>query len=431
MDRVDDALESVAVAEQQIRYWQARQQHALAELAHARRKGDLTPVGLHKHYVREEVSCALRVSPDSARVRIATATAAEAHFPELLKLLEAGETSLAHLLTFADAVRPLEPDQTRALLDLVHEKARVQAIVAFRQSVARALLVVRPVAEEKNRQLAVEQRRVAVRHTMAGMSDVFATLPTEGAVALAAAVEALAMQWSSKPGETRSMPQLRADALVHLTTGGQGASGSISVNVCVTADAVTGASEQPGELSVPLPAALGGRGVPIGAEHARRLAFAECASWRRFVTDERGQLLEYGRSTYRPPAALAEFVRARDRTCTFPHCTRPAIRCDIDHRQPWQVGGTTGGHNCDCLCERHHYLKHNTSWAVTRLADGTRQWTSPAGHVYERPPETYPVEPMPVEPMPVDYTPDDPLFRELRAPAAPAPKTDPEPPPPF
>ncbi len=35
--------------------------------------------------------------------------------------------------------------------------------------------------------------------------------------------------------------------------------------------------------------------------------------------------------TYRPPARLAAFIIARDQTCTFASCTRPAVACDLDH----------------------------------------------------------------------------------------------------
>jgi len=138
----------------------------------------------------------------------------------------------------------------------------------------------------------------------------------------------------------------------------------------------------------------------------RCAAFATHTTWRRLITDPAGQLLDYGRTTYRPPVPLARFVRARDRICTFTDCTRPATRCDIDHRHDWEHGGNTSSSNCDCLCERHHYLKHNTSWQVAKLPDGGRRWTSPTGRQHERPPQTYPV----------DITGDDPLFRDLQAP---------------
>ena len=293
----------------------------------------------------------------------------------------------------------------QALLEMVFDKARTQTVVEFRQTLTRALLKLRPVAEERSRRSLVESRHISVKHTMTGLSTIFLDLPTEDAVVSAANVEALARQWSRDPGETRTLDQLRADAAAHLLRGGDRAGTPIGVNVCVALSTLTGTGtgDEPGELDVPLPRALGGGVVPVTAEQARGLA-AAAQSFRRFVTDPLGQLLDYGRASYRPPAALARLVRARDRTCTFPHCTRPALRCDLDHRQPWQCGGTTCEFNIDCLCERHHYLRHNTSWQVQRLPDGSRQWTSPSGRSYTRPPATYPI----------DHTrssTNDPLFR--------------------
>ncbi|WP_158296501.1 HNH endonuclease signature motif containing protein, partial [Nocardioides albidus] len=42
----------------------------------------------------------------------------------------------------------------------------------------------------------------------------------------------------------------------------------------------------------------------------------------------------------------------RDQTCRFPHCTRPAQRCDIDHHRPYAEGGPTCPCNEVALCRR-------------------------------------------------------------------------------
>ncbi|HEY3259488.1 MAG TPA: DUF222 domain-containing protein, partial [Pseudonocardiaceae bacterium] len=56
---------------------------------------------------------------------------------------------------------------------------------------------------------------------------------------------------------------------------------------------------------------------PIPADMTRELAAD--ATWRRLLTDPTsGTLLDVGRTTYKPPTALADFVRARDVTCRFP-----------------------------------------------------------------------------------------------------------------
>jgi len=88
------------------------------------------------------------------------------------------------------------------------------------------------------------------------------------------------------------------------------------------------------------------------------------------------------------PAALADYVRARDKTWRFPGCRKPAKQCDIDHLTPFPQGPTDQT-NPGTLCRRHHRLKHTAGWTVTRGADGTFRWRSPTGKEYETRPEPY------------------------------------------
>jgi 5-methylcytosine-specific restriction endonuclease McrA len=156
-----------------------------------------------------------------------------------------------------------------------------------------------------------------------------------------------------------------------------------SVQVTVALSTLLGLDEQPGDLD--------GSG-PIPATLARRIAADPSGTWRRLVTDETGRLLDYGRNTYRPPKDLTEHVIARDRTCRFPNCNRKAGRCEIDHRRPWEQGGTTNRANLDALCSRHHHGKHQAGWRPKRLPDGTIEWTSPTGHKYTEEAATYPID---------------------------------------
>jgi hypothetical protein len=197
------------------------------------------------------------------------------------------------------------------------------------------------------------------------------------------------------PDDPRCVDQRRADALVQLgidALTGQASTGKLprtqrmrpAVHVTVALSTLLGLDEQPGELD--------GHG-PIPATLARRIAADESGTWRRLLTDEQGRLLDYGRSTYRPPKDLADFVIARDRTCRFPNCNRSAARCDLDHRTRYIDGGSTSEANCQSLCPRHHHLKDDdTGWRVERLDDGDLEWTSPTGHVYRKPAATYPID---------------------------------------
>lgn len=88
---------------------------------------------------------------------------------------------------------------------------------------------------------------------------------------------------------------------------------------------------------------------------------------------------------YRPPAAMARFVRCRDMTCRFPGCNRPADVIDIDHTVAYPLG-LTHPSNLKCLCRKHHLLKTfwggATGWRDRQLPDGTVVWTSPHGRTY-------------------------------------------------
>ncbi|WP_162451711.1 HNH endonuclease signature motif containing protein [Phytoactinopolyspora mesophila] len=190
----------------------------------------------------------------------------------------------------------------------------------------------------------------------------------------------------------RSLDQRRADALAALAwsslyTGHLGGDGCarcgspagaplasahgrpVTVNVTVSLSTLIGLDEVPGELE--------GYGA-IDADLARRLAAA--GVWRWVGTDPvGGWALDYGRTRYKPPRDLVDFVILRDRECIMPGCHRSAYRCEIDHRVPFPQGPTSAC-NCSALCKPCHLQKHHAGWRLERVASGTQRWTSPSGH---------------------------------------------------
>ena len=87
---------------------------------------------------------------------------------------------------------------------------------------------------------------------------------------------------------------------------------------------------------------------------------------------------------YTPTVKLAEQVRLRDQCCIFPHCTRPARHCDLDHRIPFDqqnpaAGGKTTTSNLALLCRRHHRTKTFSPWTYNTPQPGVYDWTSPTG----------------------------------------------------
>jgi hypothetical protein len=153
----------------------------------------------------------------------------------------------------------------------------------------------------------------------------------------------------------------------------------IPLNVTVSLETLRGLSQDPGELE--------GWGL-LDADTARELA-ADGELRRWLIEPGTGRLLDVGAGTYRPNAALDRFVRARDRTCRFPNCNRPAVRCDLDHTVAYREGGRTTTCNLTPLCRRHHRLKHETDWDYERTPKDAAAWTGPSGRRYLRPPERH------------------------------------------
>jgi hypothetical protein len=94
-------------------------------------------------------------------------------------------------------------------------------------------------------------------------------------------------------------------------------------------------------------------------------------------------------AAYRPPPRIADLVIARDGTCRFGPCRRPAEQCDLDHVRPYHRGGLTCLCNLGGDCRLHHKLKQHRGWSVTQPVPGVFRWTTPAGRTYTTRPDTY------------------------------------------
>ena len=356
--------------------------------------------------------------------------------------LARGEVSYLHALAVAEATAALPAPVAGRVQERVLPKASEQTVGQLRSALRRAVLAADPDGGEVRHAAARAGRRVERWELAEGMAALYAELPAEQAaqawsmidaaarglreadrerarLAAAAATVAVgataANAGAAAAGEVRGLDACRADALVALLLAAgapiasaepppgplpapSGANGAaqvapatppvplpvtsrVQVRVTIDLPTLLGLAERPGELA--------GHG-PITASVAR--ALAADAAWHRMVTDPvTGHLLDYGRTTYRPPPALQEFLRARDGTCRFPGCPVPAERCDIDHATPHRAesaedGGDTSAANCGLFCRRHHRLKHEGGWDVVRDPDGTVTWTSPTGRTYTVPP---------------------------------------------
>ena len=93
---------------------------------------------------------------------------------------------------------------------------------------------------------------------------------------------------------------------------------------------------------------------------------------------------------YRPPTRLRHLVCVRQRTCCYPGCRRPAVRCDLDHTVPFDKGGRTCSCNLAPCCRRHHRAKQAPGWQLQQPSPGQMTWRMPSGRTYQTAGDPYP-----------------------------------------
>jgi len=350
-----------------------------------------------RHWISEEVGLILRVAGVAAQDHLLHAYQLVTRLPETVGALEDGVLHPVQARRLSEAVIGLTDEQcaqvqTRMLTKVA--AAGSLSIAQFGRSLKRAVMVAAPKTAEQAHVDALAEARVEVRPLEYGMALLLAWLPAPDAFRVKAAIEARARVTGPAAvagvDECRLIDARRAHALIELVELGASADPAVSpkragsaIQVTVGLQTLLGASDEPGELN--------GYG-PIPASMARLIAADPGSTWRRLVTDPLGKLINYGRTRYEPPPELDEFIRARDRVCSFPNCHRRAVTCELDHIRPWAQGGETCADNLVTACARHHHLNHDGNRTNNRApATGTTTWTSPTpGHTYPNPPPELP-----------------------------------------
>jgi hypothetical protein len=243
-----------------------------------------------------------------------------------LAALERGEIDLIKARAVVEATDPLTGEQAGAVQDQVLGRAGTQTTSQLRASLRRAVLRVDPDGAAQCHEQRRKDRRVELIPLPDAMAQLSAYLPAEQAAACYPRLDTLA-RTARTPDDARSADERRADAFVDLLLE-SGAAVQVEVQVTVPADTLLGTSEQPGELA--------GYGT-IPAALARRIAEDPRATWHRLLTDPAdGSLLDYGRTTYRPPVGLDDHIRARDVTC--PRAQQHPFQCCADRSRPANMG---------------------------------------------------------------------------------------------
>jgi hypothetical protein len=445
-----DLVDLIAAAERVRAGAEAAQLRAMAELAGRAMFAGCAEHGHGDpaHGVRGAasiISAELRLSPSAAVARVTLARELVESLPATLAELAAGRIDGYRARVIAEQTRPLAhtPQLRRDVEAGLLRRAPRQTATQLRAAAVKAVLAADPAGAARRHQRARADRYVSPPCPEPdGMASLPNRMPAEDAAALYTAIDAAARHLQRTAaeqaaagtgrgagggdGDGRTLDQLRADVLaglgwsalraghlgccqpacshVHQPLGTRRGRAA-AVNVTVAYTTLIGVDDQPAHLH--------GYG-PITAAVARRIAAH--GTWRRLLTDPvSGAVLDVGRTRYTPPPDLADHVLARDQTCRFPTCTRPAAGCDLDHTTPFEQAGTTSAANLGPLHRGHHNDKTHHRWQLDQPEPGRYIWTTPTGHTYQVDPEIVgllpqppPGEDPPAEPTPAD--PDPPPF---------------------
>ncbi|MGF1661377.1 MAG: DUF222 domain-containing protein [Kineosporiaceae bacterium] len=326
-----------------------------------------------------ELAVVTPMSVRTAEQRLDLAAHLCAGLPRTWTALVRGELDPVRARRIGEGTLGMNPGLLADVEERVLPRATRQVPSEVARAVRRARLAVEPDTVEQRR---ADRRRYGVavhdHGDGSGLADLVVTGPIAAVAVAAERVDVVARAAVAAAregaGDGPSLGEARMRAALDVLAGDPDAitaAAGVVVQLRVTAPAgtVLGTGDEPGDLA--------GFG-PIPAVVVR--ALAGDARWRRWLTSADGVVEAVGRQAYRPSAAVADAVKARDGTCRFPGCIREAGRCDLDHTVPYPAGATEVG-NLSCLCRRHHLMKHHGGWRMTQGTCGRITWTSPAGRV--------------------------------------------------
>jgi hypothetical protein len=346
-----------------------------------------------------EFSAAMGKSAESGRRYLARAAEGFYRLTRCWARLEAGDLPAWKLGMIADTTMALPPAASAFVDQHVAAVAHKIGPAQLVRLVEEAKALFDPEQTEADRQAAAESRKVDIDLAGAGVDgivrvdgglDLADALDLETAVADPAHRLLLA-------GCTESLDARRSMALGLLARGQR----SIDLD-----DAPAAELPPAREREVVLHAHLSAAAVTGAAGNGGSVDLARVQEVLQAITVE--QVREWcgnrnAKVTVKPILDLSEHIwvmsyeaserlrdqtNHRDGTCVHPFCTRPAVRCDGEHRVPYDPDNPDRGPTCSCnqapMCRRHHRSKTTGGWTYVTVEPGVYLWRSPLGYQYLR-----------------------------------------------
>jgi hypothetical protein len=323
-------------------------------------------------YAADEVAAELTLTPMVAARRVEVAADMADRLPETVRALDDGVLDLQKATLIAERTRVLDKDKVPAVEATVLEFAPGRTVRQIRDKLNRVILKVDPDGANARRQRAARGAFVRFQPGPDGMAELLVFDRAENLRPIFDLLNTTARS-AKAAGNPAGVEELRAKALRDVILGEKRERLVTELRVTIPANALAGASGQPGEIH--------GYG-PIATKTLHDLSHSGNVFWRRIVTDPlTGNVLDVGKRR-RHTRPLGEHVRTRDRHCVFPGCPRPAEDCQIDHTIEHARGGPTTAANLGTLCQHHNLMKQDTEWQLLQPQPGQYVWVSPTGVTY-------------------------------------------------
>ncbi len=312
----------------------------------AQRHEDQRVRDMEASFAADELGVVLHQPTRTVQMRLAETRRVRNLLPNTWAAFGEGRIDAHRLSLMASATAKLSTQENLIHLDGIigdyaatHTTAQLKA--KLNRFIARWETTDAAVKEERSK------RSVWVNHQDDGMSFLTAYIPTPDALV----IDAMLTERAKATSDDRTLDQRRADLFVEQMRGvadGHSTSSRAVIGITVPVTSLASMNNVPGDSfdgSFALPAQM-----------VRELTEEPGTLWFRILTDPLGRVLDTTEPRPFPSDALRTAVQARDGTCRFPTCTRPAIESDLDHEIP-RPHGPTSGDNLRALCRRHHNIK--------------------------------------------------------------------------
>jgi hypothetical protein len=335
--------------------------------------GALTPAAWLRHRAR--------MSPGEAKVAVRTARAlGSGALDGTAQALAGGEIDPAHARLIAKDAVDAPAGAVGLIEPLALQAARECPPARVAEVMRDFVAALDPDAADAAAVRRFERRGLSAATTLDGLvAGRFLLEPVTGSTLLTA-LDAAEPLW---PGDTRSAPQRRADAL-----------GVLARHFLDTADVPRTAGARPHIVVTANRSGEDDTGSVDGACRGSRLSWigrVPDATAERVACDAQvavvgvdpdGQARDIGskRRFFTWTQRLAMIARDGD-CCPWPWCDRPVWWSHGHHLLSWERGGPTTIANGALPCEGHHVALHEGHWTLERLPDGRYLARHPGGRV--------------------------------------------------